>query len=269
MTPRSPGLSIRNLGVRYGGHTAVDALNLDAPLGRVTGLIGPNGAGKTTTFNACSGLTSPTSGTVHLFGHDITRKPPHKRAQLGLGRTFQRMQLWESMTVNENVAIGREAVMAASNPLRHLASRRSDQHVIRAAAEHAIDLCGINHLSTRRAGDLSTGQRRLVELARCIAGGFRILLLDEPSSGLDKGETRAFGEILLEVVRHCDRGILLVEHDMELVMRTCEHIHVLDFGRPIFDGSPRAVQESPVVRAAYLGGEGETSKMLPEPATAG
>src|SRR5437899_1580760 len=124
------GLAVREVSVRYGGHLAVDRISLRAPKGRVTGLIGPNGAGKTTTFNACSGLLRPTTGTIELFGEDITAKPAQYRAQRGLGRTFQRMELFDSLSVRDNLSLGREAGLAGSNPLRHLLGRRSDAAAI-------------------------------------------------------------------------------------------------------------------------------------------
>jgi ABC-type branched-subunit amino acid transport system ATPase component len=249
------GLAVREVSVRYGGHLAVDRISLDAPKGRITGLIGPNGAGKTTTFNACSGLLRPTSGTITLFGEDVTNSSAHHRAQRGLGRTFQRMELFDSLTVAENVALGREAGLAASKPWRHVFGSRSDANLVARSVEEAVDACGIRSFVNRRPADLSTGQRRLVELARCIAGGFQIMLLDEPSSGLDKAETERFGEILRSLVRDRGVGILIVEHDMALVMSTCDYIHVLDFGKPIFEGTAAEVGSSDLVRAAYLGSE--------------
>jgi ABC-type branched-subunit amino acid transport system ATPase component len=249
------GLAVSGVVVRYGGLVAVDGVSLVAPPGRVTGLIGPNGAGKSTTFNACSGLLRPTAGRIELFGHDVTTASAPARAQLGLGRTFQRMELFDSLPVRENVALGREAGLAGSRPWHHLRARRADRDAVRAAADDALALCGIADLADRRPADLSTGQRRLVELARVVAGGFRLLLLDEPSSGLDHTETARFGDILRTLVDERGTGLLIVEHDMELVMRICHYVHVLDFGRPIFEGPPGAVVASDVVRAAYLGDE--------------
>ena len=251
----SEGLEVRHLSVRYGGLHAVEDAGLDAPVGRITGLIGPNGAGKTTTFNACTGLVRPSAGTVSLLGEDITRLAPQARARRGLGRTFQRMELFDSLTVLENVALGREAGMAGRAPLRHFFATRSERHEVDGLAREALSRCGIEDVATRRTADLSTGHRRLVELARAIAGGFRMLLLDEPSSGLDKAETERFGEILVELVADGDHGILLVEHDMALVMTTCSYLYVLDFGKLLFEGTPQEVGESDVVRAAYLGAE--------------
>ena len=249
------GLVAADLVVKYGGHTAVNQISFAAPLGQLTGLIGPNGAGKTTTFNACTGLVRPTRGTVTLFDEDVTNLAPQVRAQRGLGRTFQRMELFDSLSVRENVALGREAGLAGSVPWRHLRGARRDGATVRSATSEAMAQCGIDHLSRRRPADLSTGQRRLVELARCIAGGFRLMLLDEPSSGLDKAETVVFGRILRSLIEAGEIGILLVEHDMALVMSVCDYLYVMDFGQPIFQGTPPQVQSSEVVRAAYLGSE--------------
>ena len=255
MADSNAGLVVEEVSVRYGGHLALNKLSLTAPLGRITGLIGPNGAGKTTTFNACTGLLRPTTGAVHLFGEDVTASSPQHRAQRGMGRTFQRMELFDSLTVRANVALGREAGMAGSRPLRHLRPARGDSARVAEATDRALEICGITDLARRRPADLSTGQRRLVELARVIAGEFRLLLLDEPSSGLDRRETARFGEILEGLVSNGETGILLVEHDMSLVMKICGYIHVLDFGQPIFEGTSDEVRNSELVRSAYLGSE--------------
>ncbi|MDQ1518437.1 MAG: hypothetical protein QOE80_4267 [Actinomycetota bacterium] len=255
MSPEQAGLVVDGIEVRYGGLVAVQGVSLTAPEGRITGLIGPNGAGKTTIFNALSGLVAPFAGSVALFGADIIRLSPAARAQRGLGRTFQRMELFDSLTVFDNVALGREAGLAGRNPLRHLIGRPGDRDAAQQAAQEALRLCGLDDLAGRRAGSLSTGQRRLVELARTVAGDFRILLLDEPSSGLDAAETKRFGEILRRIVTDTGAGILLVEHDMALVMEVCQYLYVIDFGRPIFEGTPSEVAGSDIVRAAYLGTE--------------
>jgi ABC-type branched-subunit amino acid transport system ATPase component len=252
---RAAWLTVEHLTVRYGGAVAVNDLSLDAPLGLLTGLIGPNGAGKTTTFNACSGLLRPSDGRILLFGSDITHVAPPARARLGLGRTFQRMELFDSLSVAQNVRLGREAAIAGRNPVQQLFSNPQQRRTIAAAVDEAIELCGLGDLAGRRAGSLSTGQRRLVELARALAGDFRFLLLDEPSSGLDRVETGGFGRILRQVVERRGIGILLVEHDMDLVMKVCDHIYVLDFGQLLFAGGPDAVRRSEVVQAAYLGSE--------------
>jgi ABC-type branched-subunit amino acid transport system ATPase component len=249
-----PGaLELEDLQVRFGGLVAVDRMALRAPTGTITGLIGPNGAGKTTTFNACSGLVRPNKGTVRIDGKDVTRDGPAARARQGLGRTFQKMELFDSLTVRENVAIGAEGALSGANPLTQLAGRHRDRQTVERATDHALALCELRDLADAPTLSLSTGQRRLVELARCLAGPFRILLLDEPSSGLDREETRRFGEILQRVVQERGVGILIVEHDMSLVLDVCERLYVLDFGRLICEGTPAEVTASPIVQAAYLG----------------
>jgi ABC-type branched-subunit amino acid transport system ATPase component len=247
------GLVARDLSISYGGHVAVSGVSLAAPLGRITGLIGPNGAGKTTIFNACSGLLRPTEGAVSLFGTDVTLSSPAARARAGLGRTFQRVEVCNAMSVRTNVALGAEARSVGSNPLRQVLSTRAQRSAIDAVTEEALETCGITHLADRATATLSSGQRRLLELARTLAGRFQLLLLDEPSSGLDATETGHFGEILEGVVTGRDVGILLVEHDMALVMAVCAWIHVLDFGYLIYEGTPTDTRASATVRAAYLG----------------
>ena len=145
--------------------------------------------------------------------------------------------------------------MAGSRPWRHVLTSKAERGAITDAVDEAIDLCGLAPLADRRAGSISTGQRRLVELARAIAGNFKILLLDEPSSGLDGNETKRFGEILREIIARRGTGILLVEHDMSLVMEVCDYIYVIDFGQPIFEGTTAEVRHSEIVRAAYLGSD--------------
>jgi ABC-type branched-subunit amino acid transport system ATPase component/branched-subunit amino acid ABC-type transport system permease component len=260
----APGLDVRDLAVRFGGIEAVGGMTLDAPRGRITGLVGPNGAGKTTTFNACSGLVRPSRGQVVLSDRDVTRIGVARRSRLGLGRTFQKAELFNSLTVRENVALGREAALAGANPLTQLAGSRRDKATVDAAVDEAIELTGIGPLAHLQAGLLPSGQRRLVELARVLAGHFDIILLDEPSAGLDAAETQRFGEILATVVADRRCGILLVEHDMALVRQVCSYIYVLDFGRLIFEGTPDEMLASETVRAAYLGWEGADGLLVPE-----
>jgi ABC-type branched-subunit amino acid transport system ATPase component/branched-subunit amino acid ABC-type transport system permease component len=247
------GLRVQEITVKFGSTMAVNGLSLEAPLGRITGLIGPNGAGKTTTFNACGGLVKPTRGRIFLNGEDVSSKSPASRARRGLGRTFQIMQLFESLTVEENVSMGAEAALAGGDPRWQVVSRPKERAAMRAVAEAAAELTGVSAYWHRTVSELTTGQRRLVELARCLAGNFDVLLLDEPSSGLDNDETRQFGEVLKVVVRDRGVGILLVEHDMTLVMDTCEYIYVMDFGFLLAEGTPAEVSASDAVRVAYLG----------------
>ncbi len=163
------------------------------------------------------------------------------------------MQLLESLSVRENVELGAEGVLAGANPLTHLLGRPGQRARVRSRAAAAIELCGLGELADAPAGALSTGHRRLVELARCLAGPFGQLLLDEPSSGLDREETRHFGRVLRHVAAEHGVGILLVEHDMSLVLDICDHLYVLDFGELIASGTPEQIMASPIVRAAYLG----------------
>jgi ABC-type branched-subunit amino acid transport system ATPase component/branched-subunit amino acid ABC-type transport system permease component len=249
------GLDLAHVTVRYGGHVAVNDVSITAPVGRITGLIGPNGAGKTTLFNVASGLLRPAVGTPRLHGMDMSTLDPAARARHGLGRTFQKMELFDSLTTRENVSLGREAGQAGRRPWRHVAETRRDRNRRRAATEQAMALAGIAELADRPVAALSTGQRRLAELARCLAGEFDVLLLDEPSSGLDRAETQRFGAVLTRVVAERGVGILLVEHDMALVMNICDYVHVLDFGTKIFEGTTADVSSADTVRAAYLGTE--------------
>jgi ABC-type branched-subunit amino acid transport system ATPase component len=254
------GLEVEGLVVRFGGHVAVDGAAVTAPPGRITGLIGPNGAGKTTTFNACSGLLRPSSGRVVLHGEDISGASPNRRGRKGLGRTFQTVQLCDALTVRENVALGRESAQAGARALGQLLASPAERRTAERSAAEALRLCGIEHLADRYAGTLSIGQRRLVELARSLAGPFDVLLLDEPSSGLDVQETERFARTLTEVVEARQLAVLLVEHDMSLVMSVCEHVYVLDFGVSLFDGTPAEVRGDAGVRAAYLGSEAPSTE---------
>jgi ABC-type branched-subunit amino acid transport system ATPase component/branched-subunit amino acid ABC-type transport system permease component len=266
--PAKPGLVVRDLSVRFGGVHAVNDVSLRAPVGKITGLIGPNGAGKTTTFNACSGLVRASSGRIVLHDNDVTLEGPPRRARRGLGRTFQRTELFSSLTVRQNVAMGREASMAGANPLAQIFGSRHSHRLISEVVDEALELTGTMRISDAQVGLLPIGQRRLVELARELAGPFDMLLLDEPSSGLDGHETEQFGQVLQTVARERRRGILLVEHDMTLVREICDYVYVLDFGQLIFEGTAEEMQNSALVRAAYLGGS-EVAPDADEPDLAG
>jgi ABC-type branched-subunit amino acid transport system ATPase component/branched-subunit amino acid ABC-type transport system permease component len=257
------GLEVRKLSVRYGGARAVTEVDLQARCGEITGLIGPNGAGKTTIFNACCGIVRASSGEIHLHGENVSGLSSSARARRGLGRTFQRVQLFNSLTVRENLAMGREAAMAGQNPIRQARAKRSDASAVDQCVQRAAEITRTGDLLDRNVAELSTGQRRLIELARVLAGPFDLILLDEPSSGLDVHETAEFGEILTRVVRETGAGILIVEHDMSLVRKICDIVYVLDFGTVIFKGSTAELLDSAVVRAAYLGSErGEGGEAL-------
>ncbi|MFD0439970.1 ABC transporter permease subunit [Streptomyces chartreusis] len=251
----SRALEIDALTVRFGGLVAVKEVGLVAEPGKIVGLIGPNGAGKSTIFNASTGLVKPASGTVAFGGRALGRLGPPARARLGLGRTFQQMELFDSLTVLENLRLGAGAARAGLNPLHHVFVGPRKSAEVRRRAQEALELCGLTELAEATVGSLSTGHRRLVELARCAAGRYDVLLLDEPSSGLDRTETAQLGDVLLHLVRQRGMGLLLVEHDMALVNTVCDYVHVIDFGQKIFQGTVAEVAESPEVRRAYLGEE--------------
>jgi ABC-type branched-subunit amino acid transport system ATPase component len=251
-----PSLRIESITVRFGGRVAVNSVSLHAQAGTITGLIGPNGAGKTTTFNACTGVVRPDQGRVFLGDQCLNGMSTSARAAGGLGRTFQRMELFDSLTVAENVSMGPEGMFSARRPWGQLFSSRGERVEVARRTQTALERCDLIAAVNRRVSDLSTGQRRLVELARAMASPFRFLLLDEPSSGLDVHETETFGAVLSAHVAATGIGVLLVEHDMALVAAVCSEIHVLDFGSLIWSGPTAQAMTSPVVQAAYLGGEG-------------
>jgi ABC-type branched-subunit amino acid transport system ATPase component/branched-subunit amino acid ABC-type transport system permease component len=255
---RGRALEVRDVVVSFGGLVALGGVSLTAQPGKITGLIGPNGAGKTTLFNVCSGLEAQKSGAVLYGSAEISRHSPSWRARHGLGRTFQQMELFDSMTVEQNVRLGREARLAGLHPADVVWTRRGQRQDVDMRAKDAMSICGLTRLSGIAVENLSTGDRRLVELARCIAADFDMVLLDEPSAGLDSAETSVFGEVLTRTVRESGTGVLLIEHDVELVMQVCSYIYVLDFGRLIFEGSPAATRSSREVQAAYLGQVEET-----------
>ena len=237
-------LEVSGAEVRFGGVVALRGVDLTVDEGSVTGLIGPNGAGKTTLFNVITGLQKAQGGRVSLDGTDIGHLPPHRRARLGIARTFQRLEVFGSLTVRENILVAAEIrrrwARDGSNP--------------RAVADDVMAEVGLREMARVRCDTLPTGMARLVEVARALATRPSVVLLDEPSSGLDDRETDELGALLK---RLADRSVavLLVEHDVELVMSVCRRIHVLDFGRILAVGTPAEIQADPDVRAAYLGTE--------------
>jgi len=238
------GLDISGVTVRFGGLTALSDVSFEVPSGAVTGLIGPNGAGKTTLFNVVTGLQRPATGTVRLEGRDLRGLTPFARARLGLGRTFQRLELFGTLTVRENISV------AASIGRRSKSARTSESIV--EIADRLIEKVGLEWVADERADVLPTGTGRLVEVARALAVHPKVLLLDEPASGQDASETLKFAAILRSLADH-GLAVLLVEHDMDLVMSVCDEVVVLDYGEVLRIGTPDDIQSDPAVRKAYLG----------------
>jgi branched-chain amino acid transport system ATP-binding protein len=235
-------LATEDIVVRFGGLRALSEASIDVDPGRVTGLIGPNGAGKTTLFNVITGLQDPDGGRVVLDGVNITRYSPFRRARMGISRTFQKLEAFTSLSARDNVLVAAEQRRAwdrsAFNPP--------------AVADELLERVGIGDVAQFMVGTLPTGTARLVELARALALNPRVLLLDEPSSGLNEHETASMAMLLRQLVAD-GLAVLLVEHDMSLVMGTCETIYVLEFGQMIAVGTPQEIQASEAVQAAYLG----------------
>ena len=248
--------------VRFGGLLAVDEATIAVPEGGFVGLIGPNGAGKTTLFNAISGFITPTRGAIRFMGRDVTDYGASKRAKLGIGRTFQKLELFSRMSVFDNLLVAAESAASrldVASDILHLPRRAKEEKRCAAIAEQIMDEVGLTPVRDQRASDLPVGTARTLELARALCTDPKLLLLDEPSSGLDTSETRQFGKLLRRI--NDDRGtaILIVEHDMDLVMEVCKEIYVLDFGRMIAHGTPKEVAGNTAVRTAYLGEEDDAA----------
>ncbi|MEX2293877.1 MAG: ABC transporter ATP-binding protein [Acidimicrobiales bacterium] len=235
-------LEVSRLCVQFGGLRAVRDVGFDVDAGAITGLIGPNGAGKTTIFNAVTGVQK-CSGTVRLEGVDVSSASPHRRARMGMKRTFQRLEVFGSMTAFDNIRTAAEL---------NVRMARKPREAAREITEEVIDLLGLQAIVGDRADSLPTGQARLVEFGRALATDPKVILLDEPASGLDDIETRRLAEVLTSLAAK-DVAVLLVEHDIDLVMDRCSTIYVLNFGEVIAHGSPTEVRADREVMRAYLG----------------
>ena len=235
-------LEARGIDVRFGGLRALSEVDLEVETASIAGLIGPNGAGKTTLFNVICGSLPASAGQVRLDGRDLAGRKAHQRARLGIARTFQRLEVFGSMTARDNVLVAAEV-------RRRWSRTRFDPASV---SDEILNRVGLAGHGDERVDSMPTGLARRVELARALATNPRLLLLDEPSSGLDEIESQSFGRLLQELSAE-GLAVLLVEHDVELVMSVCARVHVLDFGRLLSAGTPAEIQADEEVRRAYLG----------------
>ncbi|MEU8437534.1 ABC transporter ATP-binding protein [Streptomyces sp. NPDC029216] len=246
----------RGVGVRFGGVRALDGVDLGVRAGEVCGLIGPNGAGKTTLFDVVSGIRRPDRGRLLLDGADVTRRSPVWRARHGMRRTFQRRQLFGQLSVADNVLVAQEWRGGGGGPaadLLALPARRARERVRRERAARVLADCGLGELGASSAGGLPVGLARMAELARAVADGPRVLLLDEPASGLSGAERELLARVVRRLAREEGCAVLLVEHDVAFVMEVCARVVVLDLGTVLAEGTPAGVRADPRVREAYLG----------------
>jgi branched-chain amino acid transport system ATP-binding protein len=246
-------LEATEISKRFAGIHALDGVSIDVGAGELVGLIGPNGAGKTTLFNCLLGLDPPDEGSVYFAGREVTKLPVYRRARMGMGRTFQRLELFVGLSVREHLLLPERAHRGDAPLWRDLLRLSRTTPAEAARADAMLELLGIGPLADQPVESLSLGRGRLVELGRALMIEPKLLLLDEPSSGLDRMETAAFAARLRDIAHERGTAVLLVEHDVDLVQAVAERIIVLDFGTVIASGPTREVLEDATVRQAYLG----------------
>ena len=252
---KQPVLDVRNLGIDFGGLTAVDSFNITIGPTEISGLIGPNGAGKTTIFNLLTGVYQPTRGSVLVNGIDIKGMPVYKVNKLGIARTFQNIRLFSDMTVLDNVKVGLHNSMKCSffSSVLHLPGYFKAEKRANEKAMELLDFMGLAEHANEKAGSLPYGVQRRLEIVRALATNPSVILLDEPAAGMNPSETAELTETIRRIRDEFNIAVLLIEHDMSLVMGICEGIAVLNFGRIIAKGTPDEIRNNPQVIEAYLG----------------
>ena len=250
-------LEVENLGIRFGGLQALEAVTFKADEYEIVGLMGPNGAGKTTAFNCITGFYEPTTGTVAYRGRDITSMRPDQRASLGIGRTFQQVGLVRTMTVLENLLTAQHARISYGAGGGIFASPKSfsQERELRGRALEVLDFMGLAHLANTRLAGLPYGTLKLIETSAVLATDPDLLLLDEPSAGMSPEESHDFGDLLLQIRKTLGVTIVMIEHHVPMVVAVCDYIYVLNFGKLLAQGLPKEIQTHPEVISAYFGEE--------------